>query len=86
MIMTHADINFYSPSDKASFELDLDEDSADPNPSLFIRHLHDGGSMVNGRHFLTIEQLRTLRDLLNEKLPQTVNYHHEAKQLTDSTK
>lgn len=83
MIMTHADVNFYSPSNDAEFELDLDEGSSIPAASLFVTHIHEGGSMVSGRHFLTLDQLRTLRDLLNEKLPPQFK---ELAQLKDETK
>lgn len=59
------DIILYSSSGPASFLLDLNDDEVASNPSLEIVH----GEHNRVRHFMTVENLRTLRDLLNEKLP-----------------
>lgn len=59
------DIILYSASGSASFVLDMDEDKSASNPSLEIVH----GEYNRVRHFMPRENLITLRDLLNEKLP-----------------
>lgn len=60
------DIILYSSSGPTSFLLDMNEDEAAGNPSLEIIH----GEYNRVRHFMPMKNLRTLRDLLNEKLPQ----------------
>lgn len=60
------DITLYSPSEPLQFEFDPSHDGG--NPSLFITHIEQG-ERNKVRLFLTMADLRTLRDLLNEKLP-----------------
>lgn len=70
--MSEVSIVMYSTKNSATFEVDLDDDNIDKPEddcsSLFITHSRDF-SESTVRHFLTVAQLRQLRDLLNEKLP-----------------
>lgn len=66
-MMTAMSATFFSPDDCVAFQLDLDKESDNESPMLVIKHI-DGGNACEGRHFLNMAQLRTLRDLLNEKL------------------
>lgn len=67
------DITLYS-AEIIEYELDVKHNKSEGNCSLFINHVdnseyHDRNKF---RLFLTLDQLRTLRDLLNEKLPPDV--------------
>lgn len=67
--MSDASIVLYSARDQASFEVDLDIENVESCRSSSLTIVHSQGGEIKVRHFLTLDQLRTLRDLLNEKLP-----------------